>query len=196
MNELSAHYWDELYKSGQTGWDIGYVSTPLKEYFDQLTDKSIKILIPGAGNGYEAEYLYKIGFPEVYLLDFAAETIKSFKNRLPDFPEDHLINENFFEHDAQYDMIVEQTFFSSIWRKQRAAYAEKIHQLLKPEGKLVGLLFGHEFDFNRPPYGGTENEYRHLFGRLFNIQTMEIAYNSIKPRTGRELFLILQKKSF
>ncbi len=147
MSELSSQYWDQLYKSEQTGWDIGYVSTPLKEYFDQLKDKSLKILVPGAGGGYETEYIYKIGFSEVYLLDYAAESMKKFKKRFPDFPGDHLINENFFEHNESYDLIVEQTFFSSIPRKQRNTYIEKMHQLLKPKGKLVGLLFGHKFNF-------------------------------------------------
>jgi hypothetical protein len=51
-------YWEEKFIKNETGWDIGYVSTPLKEYFDQLTNKDLKILIPGSGNGYEAEYLF------------------------------------------------------------------------------------------------------------------------------------------
>jgi thiopurine S-methyltransferase len=62
MENLPAKFWDELYNTGQTGWDIGYVSTPLKAYFDQLSNQSLEILIPGAGNAYEAEYLYKNGF--------------------------------------------------------------------------------------------------------------------------------------
>jgi hypothetical protein len=44
---LSEAFWDNKYKSGETGWDIGYISTPLKKYFDQLTNKELKILIPG-----------------------------------------------------------------------------------------------------------------------------------------------------
>ena len=43
-------YWTKRYQEESTGWDIGYPSTPLKEYIDQLEDKSISILIPGAGN--------------------------------------------------------------------------------------------------------------------------------------------------
>jgi SAM-dependent methyltransferase len=194
MSELQPHYWDALYTSGQTGWDIGYVSTPLKIYFDQINEQSIKILVPGAGNGYEAEYLHKQGFPNVYLLDYSVESIKGFNRRYPDFPESHLINQNFFEHNGQYDLIVEQTFFSSIPREQRLIYADKMHQLLKPGGKLIGLLFNHEFNFPEPPFGGTENEYRALFSPLFEFKKMEIAHNSIKPRAGRELFIILQKK--
>jgi Thiopurine S-methyltransferase (TPMT) len=50
-------YWTNRYNDQSTGWDIGYPSTPLKEYIEQLTNKNIHILIPGAGNAYEAEYL-------------------------------------------------------------------------------------------------------------------------------------------
>ena len=46
----SKEFWEEKYSKGYTGWDIGYISTPLKGYFDQLNDMDIKILIPGSGN--------------------------------------------------------------------------------------------------------------------------------------------------
>lgn len=47
MNQfLSQEYWNNRYLQHQTGWDIGTVSTPLKEYIDQLSDKQISILIP------------------------------------------------------------------------------------------------------------------------------------------------------
>jgi hypothetical protein len=45
------NYWEERYLKNEIGWDIGAVSTPLKEYIDQLTNKACRILIPGAGNG-------------------------------------------------------------------------------------------------------------------------------------------------
>jgi len=57
-----SNYWENRYQNQQTGWDIGEISSPLKAYIDQLEDKSIKILIPGAGNAYEAEYLFLNGF--------------------------------------------------------------------------------------------------------------------------------------
>ena len=195
MDELTKFDWDQMYIKGQIGWDIGYVSTPLKEYFDQLVNKSIKILIPGAGNAYEAEHLYKNGFTNVFILDYSTESIKSFKKRYPEFPSTHLIHEDFFQHQDQYDLIVEQTFFSSILPGKRNAYANKIYELLKQNGKLAGLLFTHEFDFQGPPFGGNENLYREIFSPLLDIITMEIAHNSIKPRKERELFFIMQKKS-
>ncbi|MDX1544111.1 MAG: SAM-dependent methyltransferase, partial [Christiangramia sp.] len=49
---MNSEFWSTRYRDNRTGWDIGYISTPLKEYIDQLEDKELKILIPGAGNSY------------------------------------------------------------------------------------------------------------------------------------------------
>ncbi|GIV42652.1 MAG: hypothetical protein KatS3mg034_1962 [Vicingaceae bacterium] len=54
---MKREYWEERWNKGETGWDIGYASPPLIEYAMQLEDKNKKILIPGAGNAYEAEFL-------------------------------------------------------------------------------------------------------------------------------------------
>ncbi|WP_315822136.1 hypothetical protein [Paraflavitalea speifideaquila] len=73
MNDLplNADYWDNRYQHQQTGWDIGYVSTPIKDYIDQLIHKDLAILIPGCGNSYEAEYLLQQGFTHITLIDIA-----------------------------------------------------------------------------------------------------------------------------
>jgi len=192
---LSADFWDEYYESNDTQWDVGYPTTPLKEYFDQLTDKSLRILIPGAGRAWEAEYLYNLGFKNTFILDFSVLAIAEFEKRCYDFPGNQIINCNYFEHDSEYDLIVEQTFFSSLRPSQRQEYALSTHNKLSPKGKLVGLLFNHEFPFDKPPYGGSEKEYFELFNPLFELKIFETAYNSIMPRKGRELFLLLQKKN-
>ena len=51
---LDSNSWNERYISKNTGWDAGKITQPLKEYFDQLNSKNIKILIPGCGNSHEA----------------------------------------------------------------------------------------------------------------------------------------------
>ena len=67
-------------------------------------------------------------------------------------------------------------------------------QLLRGKGKLVGLLFAQEFNRPGPPFGGTVNEYRALFSPHFDILQMDIAPDSIKPRLGNEIFILLQKR--
>jgi thiopurine S-methyltransferase len=194
MKILSVEYWNNTYKTNKLTWDIGYVSTPLKDYFDQLTNLDIRILIPGAGNAYEAEYLWMKGFRNVFVLDFSELAIESFLSRFPEFPRSNILQTDFFTHEGAYDLIVEQTFFTSILPKQRSAYAKQTADLLLPKGKLMGLVFNHAFNFEGPPYGGTENEYRQLFLPYYHFNIFETAYNSIKPRKGRELFFVLEKK--
>jgi len=194
IKEYTSGFWEKKYLNNQTGWDIGYIATPIKEYFEQLTDKSIKILVPGAGNAYEVEYLYNLGFTNIFLLEYADSAIKNFTKRTSHFPEHQIIKEDFFLHKEQYDIIIELAFFSSIKKEAREEYATKMFDLLLSKGKLIGLLFNHEFNNNFPPFGGTKNEYLKLFRPYFDIKTMEIAYNSIKPRANRELFLNLIRK--
>ncbi len=194
MIELNQDFWNSKYENQETGWDIGHVSTPLKEYIDQLTTKDLKILIPGAGNAYEAEYLHKQGYSEVHVVDIAPLAIQSLSERLPTFPKDHLHLQNFFEHTGQYDLIIEQTFFCALDPALRADYVQHMHRILKPGGKLAGLLFGVPMREDHPPYGGCRADYLTLFEPYFDIKTMEDSYNSIEPRQGSELFFIAQKK--
>ncbi len=191
-------YWTQRYEDKMTGWDIGYPSTPIKEYVDQLEDKSIDILIPGAGNGYEAEYLYNQGFVNTHILDISRIPLKEFESRMTDFPKDQLICENFFSHHGQYDLIIEQTFFCSFppHRENRINYAYKMHKLLKPKGRLVGLWFDMPLtgDLTKRPFGGSKKEYLGYFKSLFETKTFERCYNSIGPRQDNELFGIFVKK--
>jgi SAM-dependent methyltransferase len=187
-------YWDTQYSENMTGWDIGHISNPVKEYIDQLSDKSVKILIPGAGNAYEAEYLFLNGFKSVYVLDISSLAINSFKQRFPDFPSENLLEHDFFAHSDTYDLIIEQTFFCAINPADRLKYVKKVHSLLKDRGKLVGLLFNHEFEKEGPPFGGSVKEYESLFSPYFEFKTFGISYNSIKPRANREHFINFVKK--
>ncbi len=192
--DLSKNYWNNLYLNNEFKWDLGAISSPLKTYIEQLNNKDLKILIPGAGNSYEAEFLYRQGFKNVFVLDFAEEPLQNIKKRLPVFPQEQLIKQDFFEHNGQYDLIIEQTFFCAINPSLRKKYTQHMKQLLKPDAKLVGLLFNDILNTDKPPFGGNKQEYQALFASLFNIKTMETAYNSVKPRENRELFVIFENK--
>ncbi|RED98014.1 methyltransferase domain-containing protein [Marinoscillum furvescens] len=192
--QLDQDYWDDRYNTGNISWDVGKITTPIKEYINQLTDKSLKILIPGAGNAYEAVYLFNYGFKNSFVLDISAEAIVSLKERVPWYPSDHIFHQDFFDHEGSYDLIIEQTFFCAIDPELRTEYANKMHQLLVPGGKLVGLLWNDVMCEDSPPYGGSKEEYLSLFEPYFQVKVMSGAYNSISPRAGRELFINLVKK--
>ena len=191
---LTEEFWDARYKAEETGWDLGEISTPLKAYFDQLTNKDLKILIPGGGNSYEAEYLHHRGFKNVYVVDLSKTALSNIKSRVPSFPSSHLIHKNFFELEMTFDLIIEQTFFCAIDPKLRSRYTVKAQQLLKKKGKIVGLLFDDNFTNDKPPFGGCKMEYLNHFEPSFNVLLMEDSYNSHPKRDGRELFIKIEKK--
>lgn len=194
MQALDKNYWTTRYLQKETGWDVGEITKPLKEYIDQLNNKELKILIPGAGNAYEAEYLFKNGFKNVFVVDISDEPLKNIQQRVPDFPKQHLLLGDFFELDKTFDLIIEQTFFCALTPNLRPAYAKKMSELLSTKGKLAGLLFNDVLNTDKPPFGGNAEEYKKYFEPYFNFKIFEPCYNSIKPRANRELFIILEKR--
>lgn len=193
--ELDAGYWSKRYQDRETGWDVGEASAPLAAYIDQLNSKDLRILIPGAGRAWEAEYLLRKGFKQVYVCDLAAEPLQHLARRCPGLDPAQLLQSDFFElEEGRYDLVLEQTFFCAIDPALRQAYADKVWRLLKPGGRLVGLLFNTTFEQPGPPFGGSAAEYRAYFQNHFRFHAFDTAYNSIAPRAGRELFINLQRE--
>jgi SAM-dependent methyltransferase len=188
---LDKDFWNDRYIESKTGWDLGAPSTPLKEFIDTLEDRLLRILIPGCGNAYEAEYLHQQGFDNVFVIDLAPLALKGLQERVPDFPSDHLIEGDFFEHKAEYDLILEQTFFCALNPELRTAYAKKMNELLASKGKLAGVMFNHVLTEKGPPFGGSVEEYSGYFENDFEIKYLALCKNSIKPRLGSELWVEL-----
>ena len=193
-NMFDAAYWDHQYLHYKPGWDIGYASTPLKEYIDQLTDKNTRILIPGCGNGYEAEYLLQQGFQHVTVIDLSPVLTKRFTEKLQSYTgkQPTVITGDFFDHTGQYDLILEQTFFCVFPPQYREKYVQHVQELLAPGGTIAGVLFNREFD-SAPPFGGKMESYIPVFQKYLDLIKMEPCYNSIKPRQGAEVFFIAMK---
>lgn len=187
------HYWDDRYRHNDITWDMGQVSPPLQAYFDQLTDRSLSILIPGCGNSYEAGYLLEKGFTNITLVDISAILMRSLQEKFAGWssPSLTLVTGDFFDLSGTYDRIIEQTFFCALDPALRKDYVEKMYTLLRPGGRLAGLLFDRDFP-GGPPFGGHKEEYTALLEKRFRIRTLAPCYNSIRPRQGTELFLLAE----
>ena len=194
-NEEPKHFWNQRYLSEDTGWDLGEVSPPIKSYIDQLSDKNIRILIPGCGNAHEAEYLLKSGFTAITLLDIAPSLVQNLHDKFKGNPNIKIVPGDFFQHQNKYDLILEQTFFCALNPALRSDYINKMHDLLSLKGKLAGLLFASDFEKAGPPFGGNSEDYQKLFSPKFELKTFENCHNSFVKRQGNELFIILKKKA-
>lgn len=193
---LNKQFWDKQWQQGETGWDMGMVSPPLKEYIDQLQDKTIAVLIPGCGNTYEAEYLLEAGFTNITVIDISPTLTAALRNKFAEHLDKtiHVVEGDFFELKGSYDLVLEQTFFCALEPKLRMKYVWKMDELINKGGRLTGLLFNRQFEFAGPPFGGSKAEYEMLFAPYFKIQVMEPCYNSHPKREGTELFINLQKQ--
>lgn len=192
--DLGENFWNEQYKANSTAWDLGQVSPPLKSYIDQLSDKNIRILIPGCGNSYEAEYLMEHGFTDVTVIDIAPELVERLKSKFSSSQNMRIILGDFFTHKGEYDLILEQTFFCALNPELRLDYVETMKSLLSIGGKIAGVLFNIHFEKSGPPFGGSAVEYRTLFEKYFELKIFESCYNSFPKRADSELFVVLVKK--
>lgn len=196
----TALFWETRWQNSQTGWDLGAAAPPLTAYADQipLPRRSLRMLIPGCGNAYEALYLLHAGFSNITLLDIAPTAVERIRQRLDaGFPnwenQLQLVCGDFFQISGPFDLILEQTFFCALDPARRPDYAQHMHELLAAGGSLAGVLFNRAFE-GGPPFGGDVAEYRALFQPFFRIKTMEPCYNSIAPRAGSEVFILLEKR--
>lgn len=188
---MDTSYWEHRWQLGQTGWDLGEVSPPLKAYLEGVSRKDLAILIPGCGNAYEAAYLVAEGFTDVTLLDIAPTAVARLRKQFWD--RVNVQEADFFAWQGAYDLILEQTFFCALPPPYRPSYVRHMHRLLKPGGRLVGVLFNREFGPEGPAFGGSWEEYMHLFAPFFACRILEPCYNSAPPRQGTELFILLEK---
>lgn len=199
LPSFDAAYWQARYDEGRDSWDALSITPPLRAYFDQLDlAAQPRILVPGSGRAYEAEYLHQLGFQQVFVADIAPEALAALAGRVPDFPDEHLLLADFFalSNDPPYDFIVEQTFFCALDPLLRSAYARQCAHLLRPGGTLMGLLFDTDFGpVQEPPFGGSRAEYHEYFAPYFEFRYFETATNSLKTRQGRELFICLKRRT-
>lgn len=192
QTKLDAQFWQSRYQNEATGWDIGYPAPPLCREFDNIQNKNAAMLIPGCGNGYEAEYLIKNGFTNITVLDIAASPLADLKLRLGQAEGISFVHQDFFKHQGHYDYIVEQTFFCALEPQMRPLYVTKMESLLTNRGLLFGLLFNVKFEKEGPPFGGKVEEYQALFARSLKFEYKHES-QSILPRQGKEIFFTAQK---
>ncbi len=194
MQPLDKFFWNNCYINNTTQWDLGTVSPPIKSYIDQLANKDLSILIPGCGNAYEAEYLLSKGFTNITLIDIAKDLVIKLQLKFQDYTNIKIIEDDFFNHQGKYNLILEQTFLCALNKNLRPQYAKKMSDLLVENGKLVGVLFNKKFETEGPPFGGSIEEYRNNFQYYFHFKVFETCFNSFSKRENSELFIIFQKK--
>ena len=194
----TAEFWEACYETEMDNWDLGG-PTPVFERIASEIPKG-RICVIGCGRGYDAVTFAKAGF-EVTAIDFAKTAVlASRENARKKEVEMTVLREDFFdlpdELHGQFDYVLEYTCFCAISPERRFEYDRVIWQLLKPEGKLLGLFFplDKNVDEGGPPWGVNISELHALFSLHWNLESEEMPKESIEPRADREIMMIWKKK--
>ncbi len=199
MNDVnSASFWEESYRSGSTGWDLGMPTPVFKRLADSSQFPPGKMLVICAGRGYDARMFARLGF-EVTAVDFAEEAVQEMKSLLEPDLSMEVIQADLFDlpafMKAEFDYILEYTCFCAIDPQRRAEYIESISSLLKPGGHYIALAFPIGQRTGGPPFVVTPDELIEPLGdRGFELVAREIPDDSVPGREGIEELLVLKKK--
>jgi len=194
----SAHFWNQCYTDNNTGWDLGGVTPVFKDWANNLKKKS-KIIVPGAGNGYDPLYFASLGH-DVLAVDFSNLAINRIQNEADkNNIKIKTLNCDFFKLDnsfkKKFDYIVEYTFFCAIEPNKRVEYINIAHKLLKDSGLLVGLFLPLNKDLadGGPPFAVSVDEIKGSFSKKFKLMNCFNHPLSIKPRKNNEQYFEYKK---
>jgi SAM-dependent methyltransferase len=197
-NVSSVSFWEESYRSGRTGWDLGMPTPVFRRIAEKRQFQPGKMLVICAGRGYDARLFARQGF-QVTAVDFAESAIKEMQSLLEPGLSMEVIQADLFDLPAflkeEFDYILEYTCFCAIDPQRRAEYIESVSSLLKPGGYYIALAFPIGRRSGGPPFVVTPDELIDpLNERGFKLVTREVPEDSVPGREGIEELLVLRKK--
>ena len=191
-------FWERSFQSGEMGWDLGG-PTPIFSHWIDTCKEPLSICVLGAGNGWDAINFALKGHL-VTAVDFAESAVKNMRTAIiKSSIEMKILHMDIFDLDQMYtnhfDVVLEYTCFCAIDPRRRREYIEMVQHILRPQGNLVGLLFPTDKDPSEggPAFGVEIEPTIELISEYLSLIKKEIPTLSIKPRAGREIFIIFRK---
>lgn len=191
-NVSDASFWEERYRVGQSGWDLGRPAPPFEALL-AASDRPTpgRLAVVGCGRGNDALLFARHGFA-VTGFDFAPSAIEAARAAAGRAGvRGAFVQTDLFTLPAtyagQFDYVLEHTCFCAIDPARRLEYVDVVRDLLRPGGELIALFFAHDRS-GGPPFTTDVAEVRRLFSGAFTIDRLEPAANSVESRRGQELF--------
>ena len=160
-------FWDVRYTAGETPWDFHGVPVALKAFLKESQPGSV--LIPGCGAGYEVRAFHDAAW-KVTAIDFSPVAVERARCELGALAK-CVAQGDFFTHNFgtdRFDLVYERTFLCALRPDLWPAYVNRITELLRPSGKLVGIFYyGEQTD--TPPYPLSPQKASELFREKFSL---------------------------
>ncbi len=192
-------YWETLYQGKKDTWDLGKANPALLEFFkNTLCPKKGRVLVPGAGRGWDAVAWAQRGH-ETLAVDYAQTAVGVLSASAEKHPKLSVLNIDLFELSPKstepFDIIYEYGCFSAIHPGRRDEYFEVWDKMLRPGGLVIAIFYPliQSTSLGGPPHPTSEGE---LMARLDGVLEVE---ERIKPkksapeRMGKEEIWLLRK---
>ena len=190
--------WEARYQEGDTPWDLGKPTPAFSRLLREARFAPGKLLIPGAGRGYDALAFAQAGF-DVTGVDVSETACQSLRERAAKVGVGlEVRQEDFFAiaEPERFDLALEYTFYCAIDPGLRTAYRDQMARLLKPGGLLFGLFFplNKPLEAGGPPFGVKRDEVEASMSERFDLMHAEEPADSVKPRRGNEILMIWRRR--
>ncbi len=192
-------FWEKKYSNDEANWDLGQPTPALTHFFNHpACPTEGKVLVLGAGRGYDAEAWVNRGH-EVVAVDFCPTAVDALESLSRKHSKLTAVDSDLFELDpkklGQFDIIYEYTCFSAIHPGRRDEYFEVWYKMLKDDGVVVSLFFpiSNDSPNQGPPHPTSEGELMARLDGIFEIENQVHPEESAAGREGLEQFWMLKK---
>jgi SAM-dependent methyltransferase len=190
--------WEARYRDGDTPWDLGGPTPVFMRLIREGRLSPGRLLIPGAGRGYDAIAFAQAGFA-VTSVDVSASACAALRESAAAAGVTLEVRQaDFFAlTDAEcFDLALEYTFYCAIDPALRPAYRDQMAHLLRPGGLLFGLFFplSKSPEAEGPPFGVKRDEVEASLSERFDLVEAEFPADSVKPRRGNEILMTWRRR--
>lgn len=193
----SADFWNAIYRQNLTVWDLGGASPVFIQLVEDRAFPPGKMIVLGAGKGHDARLFARHGF-DVTAVDFAEEAIRELEQLARPNEPVRALQADFFDlpeelHGA-FDYALEYATYCSFTPSLRRDYARTVHQVLRPQGLFVGLVFPLWDRPGGPPFAVSTDQLEGDLRELgFTRKDRRFPEESGRRRAGMEELLIMEK---
>ena len=189
--------WDQKYRQGDSPWDKGAPSPPLKQYLERHPIRG-RALVPGCGRGHEVALAVEHGL-DATGLDIAPTAVTEAQEKYPQLA-DRFVTGSLFdpppEFYSAFDVVLEHTCLCALPPSLRPQYRQGIDLTLRRGSLLIGVWYinpnldpGEE----GPPYPFSAPDLAALFADGYEIVDDYVPDVAFPGRAGRERVRVLRR---
>jgi SAM-dependent methyltransferase len=191
-------FWNSRYLQDKTPWEMETIPENLRNFLKKK-GKGAKVLIPGCGSGHEIAAFADADY-DVTAIDFAPFAVERARRMVSPEQAAKILLGDFFEYDfpsQHFDIVYERAFVCSLMPDRRPAYRDRMAQLIKYRGLLIGYYYYNKPSLTEgPPFGFAWSTADDLFAQYFILVKDEPVSDSLPVFAGRERWQEQRRTSY